>query len=169
VGVAAAFLPANALILETKGRTRNSSMRLSANPNNYARTGAPDLLRGLPASIKTIPMAVLVNHGSAACSEIVAAALQDHKRARILGARTYGLGTIATIFPLKGNTGLKLTSGRFFRPNGNPIEAIGVTPDVMLEEPKGTMTPFGSEDDLQLVQAVKMLRGESNPQTIPGS
>jgi carboxyl-terminal processing protease len=169
VGVAGAFLPANMLILETKGRTKNSSMRLSANPNNYTRSGAPDLLRGLPASIKAVPMAVLVNHGSAACAEIVAAALQDHKRAKILGARTYGRGTIATIFQLKGNTALKLTSARIFRPNGNTIEAIGVTPDVMLEETKGTLAPFGSEEDLQLVQAVKMLRGESKPQTIPGS
>jgi carboxyl-terminal processing protease len=169
VGVAAAFLPANALILETKGRTKNSSMRLSANPNNYTRSGAPDLLRGLPASIKAVPMAVLVNHGSAACSEIVAAALQDHKRGKILGARTFGLGTIATIWPLRGNTGLKLTSARLFRPSGNTIEGVGVAPDVILEETKGTLAPFGSEEDLQLVQTVKILGSQSKPRTIPGS
>ena len=163
VGVSAAFLPMQVLVVETKGRTKDNSMQLSAAPENYVRPGTPDHLKGLPPSIKTVPMVVLVNHGSAACSEIVAGALQDHKRAKILGERTSGQGTVQTILPLGRNTAMKLTTARFFRPHGEPIESAAVTPDILFEQAGGTLPPFGTVDDPGLVAAIKTL-GE---QTVP--
>lgn len=163
VGVSAAFLPMQVLVVETKGRTKDSSMQLSATPENYVRPGAPDHLKGLPPSIKTVPMVVLVNHGSAACSEIVAGALQDHKRAKILGERTFGQGTVQTILPLGRNTAMKLTTARFFRPHGEPIESTAVTPDTLFEQAGETLPPFGTADDHGLVAAIKALGEQTAP------
>ena len=163
VAVSAAFLPQGSLVVYTDGRTEDSKMRLTASPENYLRGRIrEDYMRKLPSQVKTVPLAVLVNHKSAACSEIVAAALQDHKRAKILGVRTFGQGSVATIIPLKGNTALKLTTARFFRPNGQAIAANGVTPDVILEEASGALAPFGSAEDPVLTQAVTKL-GDQTP------
>ena len=79
-------------------------------------------------------MVVLVNGGSASASEIVAGALQDHKRAVVMGTQTFGKGSVQTILPLGNNTAIKLTTARYFTPNGRSIQAKGITPDIVVEE-----------------------------------
>src|SRR6266567_4070555 len=109
VGVSAAFLPKDALVVYTDGRTPDAHMRLSANKENYLRSRSEDYLKDLPSAIKKVPMVVLVDGGTASASEIVAGALQDHKRAVVMGTQTFGKGSVQTILPLGHNTGLKLT------------------------------------------------------------
>jgi carboxyl-terminal processing protease len=93
-------------------------------------------------------MVVLVNGGSASASEIVAGALQDHNRAKVMGTQTLGKGSVQTIMPLSKNTAIKLTTARYFTPNGRSIQALGITPDVIVEDPTDTATRV-READLQ--------------------
>ena len=81
------------------------------------------------------PIVVLVNGGSASASEIVAGALQDHKRALILGTKTFGKGSVQTILPLDDNSALRLTTARYFTPKGRSIQATGIVPDIVIENP----------------------------------
>ncbi|HWU83436.1 MAG TPA: S41 family peptidase [Methylophilaceae bacterium] len=135
VGVSAAFIPKGELVVYTEGRTEDAKMRLTANPENYAKGGARvDYLRDLPAEFKTVPMAVLVNGGSASASEIVAGALQDHKRAVIMGTQSFGKGSVQTILPMNNGTAIKLTTARYFTPKGRSIQAKGIVPDITVEE-----------------------------------
>ncbi len=135
VGVTAAFVEKNKLVVYTEGRAEDSRMKLSATPNDYVRGGAAnDYLRDLPAEMKTVPMVVLVNGGSASASEIVAGALQDYKRAVIMGTQTFGKGSVQTILPLPNGTAIKLTTARYFTPNGRSIQAKGIVPDILVEE-----------------------------------
>jgi carboxyl-terminal processing protease len=113
VGVASAFLPQDVLVVYTDGRTPDARMRLSATKSDYLRGRGDDYLRDLPAGIKKVPMVVLVDGGTASASEIVAGALQDHKRAVVMGAQTFGKGSVQTILPLGPNAGLKLTTARY--------------------------------------------------------
>jgi carboxyl-terminal processing protease len=109
-------------------------MRLTANPQNYLSRGGRDYLAGLPAAIKDVPMVVLVNGGSASASEIVAGALQDHQRAVIMGTQTFGKASVQTILPLGNGTAIKLTTARYYTPNGRSIQAMGIVPDITLDD-----------------------------------
>jgi carboxyl-terminal processing protease len=135
VAVSAAFLPQGSLVVYTDGRTEDAKMRLNANPEHYLRgRGREDYVKRLPPELKTVPMVVLVNGGSASASEIVAGALQDHQRAVIMGQNTFGKGSVQTILPLNNNTAIKLTTARYFTPNGRSIQAKGITPDILLDD-----------------------------------
>ncbi|MBB5018165.1 carboxyl-terminal processing protease [Chitinivorax tropicus] len=133
VGVSAAFLPSNTLVVYTDGRVQDAKMRRSTTKEDYARRG-DDPLKNLPKDVKNLPMVVLVNGGSASASEIVAGALQDHKRAIIVGTQTFGKGSVQTVLPLSATTGIKLTTARYYTPNGRSIQAKGIVPDVEVEE-----------------------------------
>jgi len=136
VGVSAAFLAKDALVVYTEGRTDDAKMRLTASPDNYLHgNGKTDYLKGLPDSVKSVPLVVLVNGGSASASEIVAGALQDHKRAVIMGTQTFGKGSVQTVLPLGNNTAIKLTTARYYTPGGRSIQAKGIVPDIEVEDP----------------------------------
>ena len=134
VAISAAFLPENVTVVTTNGQLADSKATYKAAPDYYQRRGGGDPLKRLPAALKTIPLVVLVNEGSASASEIVAGALQDHKRATIMGSQTFGKGSVQTVRPLGPDTGIKLTTARYYTPSGKSIQAKGIVPDVMIDE-----------------------------------
>ncbi|HUY04151.1 MAG TPA: S41 family peptidase, partial [Rhodocyclaceae bacterium] len=163
VGVAAAFLPPKALIVSTDGRTEDSKRKFIASPEDYLSPGSEDFLKKLPAGIKTVPLVVLVNGGSASASEIVAGALQDHKRAVLLGTQTFGKASVQTILPLSNNTAIKLTTARYYTPNGRSIQVKGITPDVVVPEtPDG-----GAQDQLREVDLEHHLQNDKDKTAAP--
>ena len=134
VAISAAFLPEDVVVVSTDGQLPESKATFKAAPEYYARRGHGDPLKRLPAALKNVPLVVLVNEGSASASEIVAGALQDHKRATIMGSQTFGKGSVQTVRPLGPDTGLKLTTALYYTPSGASIQAKGIVPDVMVDE-----------------------------------
>jgi carboxyl-terminal processing protease len=134
VAVSAAFLPENVTVVSTNGQLAESKFTFKAAPEFYQRRGNSDPLKRLPAALKKVPLVVLVNEGSASASEIVAGALQDHKRGIVMGSQTFGKGSVQTVRPLGPDTGLKITTARYYTPSGKSIQARGIVPDVMVDE-----------------------------------
>jgi len=146
IAVSSAFLPVKSLVVSTDGRAEDAKRKFFANPEDYARGRGDDFLKSLPAAVKSVPMVVLVNGGSASASEIVAGALQDYKRATVMGTQTFGKGSVQTIMPLGNNTAIKLTTARYYTPGGRSIQALGVTPDLIIEDPSDVATRVREAD-----------------------
>ena len=134
IAVSAAFLPSDAVVVTTNGQIPDSKATFKASPEYYQRRGGIDPLKRLPDAVKKVPLIVLVNEGSASASEIVAGALQDYHRGIIMGAQTFGKGSVQTVRPLSPDTALKITTARYYTPSGASIQAKGIVPDVMLDE-----------------------------------
>jgi carboxyl-terminal processing protease len=134
IGVSAAFLPKDAEIVSTNGQLADSKQHFYGRAEYYSFRNDSDVLAKLPAALKNVPMAVLVNTGSASASEIVAGALQDYKRAAIIGSQTFGKGSVQTIRQLTADTAVKLTTARYYTPKGRSIQARGIVPDFAVDE-----------------------------------
>ena len=104
------------------------------------------------------PLIVLINTGSASAAEIVSGALKDHKRAIILGERSYGKGSVQSIIPLRNGGGLRLTISKYYLPSGKSISEVGVLPDIFVEE-VGKNFKINTDTDNQLSYAIKLLNG----------
>ncbi len=149
VGIADLFL-SEGKIVYTKGRTSNSDLEYFATSQDI---------------IDDIPMIVLINEGSASASEIVAGALQDNKRAKVLGTKSYGKASVQTIQEFSDGTALKLTTARYFTPNGRDIHTEGIEPDIIIErerknaEGEKAVTTASEllQDDNQLTEALKVI------------
>jgi carboxyl-terminal processing protease len=134
IGVSAAFLPKDVPVVSTNGQLPDSKATFYARREFYGSRSFGDPLAKLPDAVKKVKMVVLVNSGSASASEIVAGALQDYKRATIMGTQTFGKGSVQTIRQLTPDTAVKLTTARYYTPNGRSIQGLGVVPDVMVNE-----------------------------------
>ncbi|UGQ46137.1 S41 family peptidase [Massilia endophytica] len=159
IGVSAAFLPKDSVVVSTNGQLADSKQTFYARPEYYSVRGPADPLSKLPAAVKTVPLVVLVNAGSASASEIVAGALQDYKRAIVMGSQTFGKGSVQTLRQLTADTAIKLTTARYYTPHGRAIQAKGIVPDIAVDE-----TPDGDGlNSLRLREAdlEKHLSGDS--------
>jgi carboxyl-terminal processing protease len=143
VGVAAAFLPADTVLFSARGRMQGTNSEVSANQRFYRMAGQPDELARLPEWTRRVPLVVLVNGASASSAELVAGALQDHGRAKVIGSQTFGKGSIQMVLPLTEGSAVKLTVARYFTPSGREIQAQGITPDVVIPSAAANMAANG--------------------------
>ncbi len=144
VSIADAFLESGKIVY-TDGRVADSKLEFSAKP--------PDMLNGAP-------LVVLINEGSASASEIVAGALQDRGRALIMGRRSFGKGSVQTILPMNNRSALKLTTARYFTPNGRSIQAEGIKPDIVIDKVKVSAIKSGA---VESVKEADLNRHLANP------
>ena len=153
VAVSSVFLPDDSLVVYTEAAAAESRMRLQTSEKQYLQASTADYLKRLP-DLKTLPLVVLVNSGSASAAEIVAGALQDHRRATIAGTQTFGKGTVQVVLPLANGAALKLTTAYYLTPNGQRIQGKGVTPDMIIEHGAIDMAA-GVKPDVPETNAVK--------------
>lgn len=160
VGVAAAFLPTSSVVVSTKGQTEESKQVFKADPSMYRLTESSDALAQLPSIYKKIPLVVLTNAYSASASEIVAGALQDYKRATIMGKTTYGKGSVQTVRPITADSALKITTAYYYTPNGRSIQAYGIKPDIAVDQNKD-----GDVDDVLVMREIDSEKHLRNKQS----
>ena len=132
VAVAGAFLPQDSVVFSARGREDGGTAVVTVDQRYYRLPKEADVLAGLPAWTRTVPLTVLVNGASASSAELVTGALQDHQRATVIGTRTFGKGSIQSVIPLGEDDGIKFTVARYFTPNGREIQAHGVVPDIVV-------------------------------------
>jgi len=133
IGLASLFLPAKSLVVDVRSRTPETSKVYFAQPEYYTKGADP--LAVVPQDIRDLPMVVLVDEGTASGAEIVAAALRDHKRARIVGRKTFGRTSIQTYRPFGADHGIKFTTAYWYPPSQEKLDKIGVLPDRIVETP----------------------------------
>ena len=160
VGVSAAFLPTDTLIVSTKGQTEEAKQVFKSNFDNYRLSENNDALAQLSPVFKKVPLVVMVNAFSASASEIVAGALQDHKRAIIIGKTTFGKGSVQTVRPLSADSALKLTTAYYYTPTGKSIQAFGIKPDIAVDQ-----NAEGDPDDVLITREIDSEKHLKNKQS----
>jgi carboxyl-terminal processing protease len=160
VGVSAAFLPTDTLIVSTKGQTEEAKQVFKSTFDNYRLSESNDALAQLSPVFKKVPLVVLVNAFSASASEIVAGALQDHKRATIIGKTTFGKGSVQTVRPLSADSALKLTTAYYYTPTGKSIQAFGIKPDIAVDQ-----NAEGDPDDVLITREIDSEKHLKNKQS----
>jgi carboxyl-terminal processing protease len=147
VAVAGAFLPPGTVLFSARGRGPGANATVTVDARYYRHADEPDVLAGLPAWTRTVPLTVLVNGSSASAAELVTGALQDQRRATVIGTRTFGKGSIQSVIALDEDSGIKFTVARYFTPDGHEIQARGITPDIVVAP------AVAADDDLLLREA----------------